>query len=50
MKYLRLRFDLNDPIMANFTTNFVLLLGHCPMDQIPETVNKEVLRFLNSIA
>ena len=25
------------------------LLGHCPMDQIPETVNQELLRFLSDI-
>jgi len=25
------------------------MLGHCPMDQIPDTVNREVLRFLSDI-
>ena len=28
---------------------FLIILGggHCPMDQIPELVNKEILRYMN---
>ena len=39
---------------AIFTSNFVFSYnyyfaggGHCPMDQIPELVNKEILRYVN---
>ncbi len=28
---------------------FVIGGGHCPMDQVPDTVNNEILRFLSQV-
>ena len=58
---VRILWGENDPwepiklgrVYANYdcVDEFVTLSGggHCPMDQIPDTVNKEILRFVNDI-